>query len=102
MVSKHKRTSFNAELSSFWVSLDTGSESSSRGGLSRGVDASGEELVNVLQELGLCGGWVSDYADVDVSSQVYFIFHCSFVDSAKELEHDTSLHVIVPKDGRSK
>jgi hypothetical protein len=100
MVSQHQGSGFDAEVSCLRVSLHASRQTSGGGGLSRSIDAPGEEVVDVLQELGLSGGGVSHDADVDVSSQVDIVLPGFLVDSTQQLEHDSLLHVVMPEDSR--
>jgi len=73
VVSQHKGTSFDAELSSLGVFADTCRQTRSVGSLATTVDSAGEELADVLEELRFSCGWVAHDADVDVASQLYLV-----------------------------
>lgn len=64
VVGEHQSASFDAELSRLWVFLHTGRQTSSIGSLTTTVDGTGQELRDVLEELRLGGGRVSDDANV--------------------------------------
>ena len=68
MVRQHECSSLDTELTSFWISANACSETSCITCSSTTVDSSGKELANVLQELTLSCCWITDYANVDISS----------------------------------
>ena len=53
VVGEHERSGLDRELARLLVLDDSGRQTSGRGGLARGVDRSGEEAADVLEELGL-------------------------------------------------
>ena len=100
VIGKHESSCFDAEVSSLGVLQHTGGETSSTGCLSTCVDGSWQERANVLQELRFGSSWVSNYADVDVSSQLYALFG-SLLDSSEQLQKNTLLDIQVAIDGWS-
>ena len=99
MVSEHKRTSFDTELTSLWVLAHRCSQTSRIGGLTATVDRAGQELADVLEELRFSCGGVSDNTNIDITSQLDSI-GCVLFDSAKKLEENSLLHVEVAIDSR--
>ena len=97
MVCQHQSSCFNAELSSLSVLQDTGSQTCGITGLSTTVDGSWQELADILEELTLGCGWVSDDAGVDVSSQLKIV-SCVLLDSTEELEEDSFLDILMTVD----
>lgn len=92
VISQHQSSRLNGKVASLRVLQNTGSETSGTRSFARGVDGSWQESVDVLQELGLGGSWVSDDADVDVASDLHAI-GSSLLYPSEELEEDTLLDV---------
>ena len=68
VISKHQRSRLDAVLTSLHVLAHGCSKTCCGGTLTRRVDCSGQELLNVLEELRFCGGWIAHNADVYVTS----------------------------------
>ena len=100
MISQHKRTSFYAELASLWVFPYTGCQASCVACLATAIDCAGHELTDVLEELTLGSCRVSNYADVDVTSQLDLVL-CVFLYATKHLEEDSFLYVEMTLNRRS-
>ena len=92
VISKHESSCFDTEVSSFWVLKDTGSETSSTGSLTTCVDSSWQEGANVLKELRFGSSWVTNDADIDVSSKLDSLLGL-LLDSSKKLEKDSLLDI---------
>lgn len=96
MISKHQSSCFDAELSCLGVFQDTGSQTSSARSFTTGIDRSGEERADVLQELTLGRAWVTNDANVDITSQLDAL-NCGLVDSSEQLQKDTFLDIKMSK-----
>ena len=92
MVCKHQGSCFDAELSCFGVSPDIGSQSSSATSSAATVDCSRKELTDVLEELTFCSSRISNYANIDVASQLNPIVGL-LLDTAKQLQQYALLHI---------
>ena len=84
VIGKHESSCFDAEVSSLRVLQHTGSKTSSTGCFSTCIDGSWQERANVFQELRFGSRWISNDADVDVSSQLDAFFG-SLLDSSEQL-----------------
>jgi hypothetical protein len=94
MIGKHQGSSLDTKFTSLWVLENTSCETSSTRCLATCVDAAGKERTNVLQELTLGCAWISNDADVDITSELD-AFNCLFMDTSKELEENTLLDIKV-------
>ena len=99
VVSKHQGTSFKTELSSLRIFADTCCQTSGVGSLAAAVNSAGEELADVLEELRLGGGWVTNDADVYITSKLNLVC-CVLFNAAKQLQQDAFFDVQMAVDTR--
>ena len=92
VISKHESSCLDTEVSSFWVLEDTSSETCSTWSLSTSVDSSWQEGANILKELRFGSSWVTNDADIDVSSKLDSLLGL-LLDSSEKLEKDTLLNI---------
>ena len=92
MISKHKSTSLNAELSSLGVLSHRCRQTCSIRRFTATVNRSGQELANVLQKLALGCCWVTHDTDVNITSKLDSI-GSHFLDTAKELQQYSFLDI---------
>jgi hypothetical protein len=92
IIGQHQSTSFNTKLSSLCIFSNRSSQTSSTGRFTTRVNCPGKELANVLEELGLRCGGVSNNTNVDVSSEFNAI-GSTLADSSKQLKQETFLYV---------
>ena len=84
MISQHQSSSFDAKFTSLRIPAHTRCQTSSIACSSTTVDGPRKELADVLQELTLGRGWITNDANVDISSQLNAIISL-LLDSAKQL-----------------
>ena len=84
MICQHESASFNTKLARLRVLPHTRSETSCITRLAATVDSSGHKLADVLEELTLRCGWVSNDANIDIASQLDLVFGF-FLDPSEKL-----------------
>jgi len=92
VISKHKSTCFNTEITCFRIFDYTSRKTCSTWCLSTCVDSSWQELADVLEELRLSCGRVTNDTNINVTSQLD-AFNGFLWNSTKKLEHDTFLDI---------
>ncbi|KAI6768007.1 hypothetical protein HG530_006016 [Fusarium avenaceum] len=90
IVCQHKSTSLDGELACLLILDYCRSKTSSRRGLTTGVDSTGCKRTDILQELGLGGRRVTNNANVDVASKLHSLGG-TLVNTRHELKKQTLL-----------
>ena len=116
IVCQHKGTSFNGEITCFFVLNNCSRQTSSRGGFARGINGARKKRANIsgiideklelgggiqqklLQKLGLRGRRITNDTYIDVASKMHAL-RCPLVDSSHQLQQNTFLDKFVTING---